>query len=25
MENAIEMLVPLNVDMNVGKNWYETK
>ncbi|MBN2259566.1 MAG: DNA polymerase I [Clostridiales bacterium] len=25
MENAIELSVPLLVDMNVGDNWYETK
>ena len=25
MENAIELSVPLKVDMNVGKTWYESK
>jgi len=25
MESAFEMAVPLSVDMNVGKSWYETK
>jgi len=25
MENAIKLSVPLKVDMNVGKNWYDTK
>ena len=23
MENAMELLVPLKVDWNYGKNWYE--
>jgi DNA polymerase-1 len=25
MENAFEMKVPLSVDANIGKNWYEAK
>ena len=25
MESACELDVPLKVDINVGKNWYETK
>lgn len=25
MESAIELIVPLKVDMNVGENWYDTK
>jgi len=25
MEHAVELSVPLDVDMNVGKNWYDTK
>jgi len=25
MENVIKLLVPLEVDINMGKNWYEAK
>ena len=25
MENAVELLVPLTVEVNVGKNWFESK
>lgn len=25
MESAVDLIVPLKVDMNVGKNWYDTK
>ena len=25
MEKAVELRVPLKVDMNVGDNWYSTK
>jgi DNA polymerase-1 len=25
MEAAIDLIVPLKVDMNVGRNWYDTK
>lgn len=25
MENAIELAIPISVDMNVGDNWYDTK
>ena len=25
MENAVKLNVPLKVDVNIGKNWYEAK